>query len=105
MGAATGLLIFLAAILAGPVLHFATMKEIQFTVTEKERVTNRDESYYLIFTDGEVFENTDTLLSLKFNSSDIYGRLKVGETCRATVNWFRVPFLSMYRNIISADCA
>lgn len=77
-------------------------------VIEKERVVTGSgdniQSRYLIFTEQEVFENTDSMLYLKFNSSDIYGRIKRGDVCSFQVYGWRVPFLSMYRNIVSADC-
>lgn len=60
-------------------------------------------SYWIVFTDTEVFKNTDSLYYMKFNSSDIQGRLKIGSTCKIKVNGFRVHGLSMYRNIISVD--
>jgi hypothetical protein len=75
------------------------------TVTDKERVNSDDSSKYLIFGDskteeGLVFENTDALLRGKFNSSNIYSKLKVGNTYEITVVGYRVPFLSWYENII-----
>lgn len=84
-------------------------KTYTVTVTEKERVTqkNGDEytSKYLIFCDGEngeslVFENTDTIFHLKFNSSNVYGQLKEGKQYEITVVGVRIPFLSTYQNII-----
>jgi hypothetical protein len=77
-------------------------------VTGKERITvgsgEGTSSKYLIFTNREVFENTDTILFLKFNSSDVYGAIQPDQTCEFRVVGWRVPFLSMYRNIISASC-
>jgi hypothetical protein len=77
-------------------------------ITGKERITvNSGEgthSKYLIFTNQEVFENTDTILFLKYNSSDIYGAIQPDQTCEFRVVGWRVPFLSMYRNIVSARC-
>lgn len=81
-------------------LSYSTVSYQTITVTEKERITKKETSYYLVFTDGEVFKNEDSLLQLKFNSSDVHSQLKVGGTYSCKVNWFRVPFLSMYRNII-----
>jgi hypothetical protein len=52
----------------------------------------------------EVFENTDSLLSLKFNSADLYGQMREGRVCQATVNGYRISFLSMNRNIIDVQC-
>ena len=96
-------------ILIGALIHFNTMDEVRgVVVTEKERITTGSgeniSSKYLIFTDGEVFENTDSLFALKWNSSDIYGRIKVGQTCDFTVTGWRLPFLSSYRNILTASC-
>ena len=46
-------------------------------VTDKERIQNAKGSYYLIYGfdesgNSKVFQNTDTLLRGKFNSSNIY---------------------------------
>ena len=76
------------------------------TITNKERVNDGESSKYLIFGknpngDTMVFENTDTLLRGKFDSSTIYGNLEIGKTYEITVVGFRVPFLSWYQNIIS----
>lgn len=51
----------------------------------------------------EVFKNSDSLAFFKFNSSDIQQQIDMGKTYRLDVNWVRMPFFSMYRNIISAD--
>jgi hypothetical protein len=70
-------------------------------VTEKERIITADSSKYLIFTEAEVFENTDDFSVLKTNSSDFYARIEKGKTYCFSVVGFRVSFLSWYRNIIS----
>lgn len=99
-----------ASILIGLILMFCctfqyvTKTNVTFTVIEKERVTERRgdsiSSKYLIFTDSEVFQNTDSIFYFKFNSSDIYVKLKKDHTYEAVVYGWRVPFLSMYRNIV-----
>lgn len=77
------------------------------TITDKERINTSDESRYLVFAEiastGEtiVFENTDTFWRFKWNSSDIQGNLKIGETYTVTVVGWRVPFFSWYQNIIA----
>ncbi|NRQ31328.1 hypothetical protein HII36_05675 [Nonomuraea sp. NN258] len=74
------------------------------TVESKERVCeSSSECRYLIFTDRGVYENTDAWLSLKFNSSDIYGALKVGQTYRLKVNGWRVEVTSSYPNILAIE--
>jgi len=91
-------------------IHFATKTLVsEVTIQDKERIVTgtgeTQESKYLIFTDMETFENTDSWLALKFNSSDVYGAIPVGAKCDFTVTGFRVPFLSWYRNILDATCS
>ena len=103
-----------SVVLATPILHYTTMDTISFTVEHRERVISRtsegkSSARYMIWAqvdngNTEVFENTDSLLSLKYNSADLYGQMREGRICEATVNGFRIPFLSMNRNIITAHC-
>jgi hypothetical protein len=76
-------------------------EEVEFKVTSKERIMKNKSSKYLVFTENETFENTDYWLKWKFNSSDIYGKLKEGSSYKATVGGLRWPFFSQYRNIHS----
>ena len=82
------------------------------TITDKERIVEHSgesiSSKYLVFADGEngesyVFENTDCFIRGKWNSSNIQGQLKEGNTYTVTVVGYRVPFLSMYQNIIEVE--
>ena len=69
------------------------------TVRDKERVDGR----YLIYTDKGTFRNTDSWLFLKFSSADMQGKLGVGETFKIKANGWRIPILSKFRNIITAE--
>jgi hypothetical protein len=76
-------------------------------VTDKDRQVKSDgdggvNSKYIVFTDKEVFENTDSLLRGKFNSSDVQGKLQRGCTYDFEVYGFRNHFFSVYRNIVDA---
>ncbi len=77
--------------------QYGTVNTIDFIAVNKERI----ETKYLIFTKNETFKNTDTILHLKFNSSDVYRSIKKGKAYKAKIYGWRVPFLSMYRNILS----
>ncbi len=82
--------------------------EYEVTITDKERIVDGEISKYLVFAEDKqgktvVFENTDALLRLKFDSSDIQGQLKEGHTYKVTVVGYRVSFLSMYQNIIGIE--
>jgi hypothetical protein len=86
--------------------------EYTITVTDKDRIVesndNEVNSKYIVWgktPDGEalVFENTDNVFRLKFNSSNVQGELEIGETYKITVVGIRVPFLSWYENIIKLE--
>ena len=86
--------------------------EYTITVTDKERIYegsgDTSSSKYLVFGDDQngnslVFENTDCFIRGKWNSSNIQGQLKVGNTYKITVIGYRVPFLSWYQNIIKIE--
>ena len=91
-------------LLLGIGFPYWTADTVTITVTDKERVVERSgnsvSSKYLVFTETETFENTDCLARFKFNSSDVQGRLKTGETYTVDVYGWRIPFLSAYRNIV-----
>lgn len=84
--------------------------EYTVTVTDKERVVQNKSSYYLVFTEDKngnvlVFKNDDEPLRGKFDSSNIQGELEIGSTYDIVVVGYRVPFLSMYQNIIEVRSA
>jgi hypothetical protein len=105
---ATGLLF------SNAIIHFATKDSVSFVVEHRERVASRSSdgnstSRYMIWAkmpggDVEVFQNTDSFLSFKFNSADLYGRMQPGRNCDATVNGFRFPLMSWNRNILDVTC-
>ena len=86
--------------------------EYTITVTDKERIYegsgDTSSSKYLVFCDDDngnslVFENTDCFIRGKWNSSNIQGQLKEGNTYKVTVVGYRVSFFSMYQNIIKIE--
>jgi hypothetical protein len=106
----TAILLVVIAVIAVPVMNFTNDHKYTVTITDKERVTTQFakdniDSKYLIYGEDEngktyVFEDTDTLFRGKFNSSDVYGALKEGETYELTVIGFRIHILNWYENII-----
>ena len=98
-----GLLVLM--IVVKPLVFSFNDENYTITVTDKERVADSNNSKYLIFgedDDGKlyVFENTDAWLRGKFDSSDVYGKIKIGSTYEFTVVGYRVPIFSWYKNII-----
>ena len=98
--------IFLIAIfLFGyPTAYYLSSETIEITIKDKERITTGTgediTGKFILYSENEVFENTDSWLFLKFNSADYQNKLEVGKTYKVKVAGWRVPFLSMYRNVV-----
>lgn len=95
----------IVALLLGVVAYsyINSAETISIKVVEKERVQDGESSKYLIFAEEEVFENTDSILFLKWNSSDIYRDLQPGEIYKVKVAGWRISAASSYRNIIKIE--
>ncbi|EOS41766.1 DUF1523 family protein [Lachnospiraceae bacterium JLR.KK009] len=110
------IVVLLIAVLSEVIFSFNDT-EYTVTITGKDRITESSKdsdgnshtsSKYIVFADDEngnslVFENTDCFIRLKFNSSNVQGQLKEGNTYKITVVGYRVPFFSWYQNIIKVD--
>ena len=84
--------------------------DVVVTVTDKDRIVDFDtkESKYLIMGKDEegnpvVYENTDNFIIGKFTSSNFQAGIEIGKTYTFTVVGIRVPYLSMYENIIDYE--
>jgi uncharacterized protein YabE (DUF348 family) len=103
------ILVFAGIIITGLitycVCYYSSVEEITITVTDKERIVETNDgkttSKYLVFSEGETFENQDEIIKWKFNSSDVQGKLKKDSTYTVEVIGWRIPFLSTYRNILT----
>lgn len=97
-------IIAIAALLIGSfAFQRGTKDTVRATVTDKVVKRYDDTDKYLIFTDSETFEITDTIAYGNFRSSDVYGKIKVGETYDFTVCGWRIGFTSSYRNIVEVQ--
>ncbi len=87
------------------VVQLATRDDVTFTIQEKgiKRGSGNSGDKYLLYTDKGVYQNTDSWLALKFRSSDLYGKLKVGRTYDCTAQGLRIPFFSSYKNVLDCD--
>jgi hypothetical protein len=98
-----GGLIFFASITAG---QHSTRNTYDIKVNDKVVDIFGKSSRYLVFTDiintdeQKVFENSDSWLEKKINSSDIQNKLKEEKTYRIETYGWRIPFFSMYENIV-----
>ena len=87
-----------------PFNKVSDMRDVTVTVTDKTVKNDGDDGKYLIFTedkDGNIatFEITVSLIAGRFNSSDVYAAIKVGNTYTFTVGGSRNEFMSWYPNI------
>jgi len=89
-------------------IWFTSAADITIKVTKTDRIVEstgsgqdaKVTSKYLVYTTDETFENTDTWMYGKFNSSDFQGRLIPDKTYKVRVVGWRIPFFSTYRNIV-----
>ena len=72
---------------------------VECTIQDKWVKRNNDVEKYLVSCDEEVYQITDNILYGKFNSSDIYAKLKIDKKYKLTVTGFRSGLLSSYKNI------
>lgn len=87
-----------------PFNKVSNMRKVSVTVTDKAVKNNGNNGKYLIFTEdskGNVatFEVTDSWLAGRFNSSDVYAAIKIGNTYIFTVGGSRNELMSWYPNI------
>lgn len=99
-------IIFVAVLIFGyPIAYYISADDVEIKVTNKERITTgrgeNIDSKFIIYTENEVFENTDSWLFFKFNSSDYQNKIKIGKSYNAKVAGWRIPIFSSYRNIIN----
>ena len=96
-------IVIIGLVAIDPILSYSTKSVVQFTVNDKAAVINNHDSQYLIYTTAGVYEDSDSLWYWKWNSSDVYNQLERGSTYTATVYGFRIPFLSLYKNIVTVS--
>lgn len=105
--------IVLAALLSCVVFIFAIApalnkvwysRQVTVTVMDKGIKNDGEHGRYLIYCKDEtgstqVYQIVDSILKLRFDSSDMYPNLEIGKTYKLTICGKRVPFLSWYPNI------
>lgn len=99
-----GVLIFATFIIYNVAYAFEQGSE-QITIEDKWVKHKGSSAKYLVSsTDGQVFQITDSFIHTRFDSSNLYAKIKPGQTCTLTTQGFRFELLSDYKNIIEATC-
>lgn len=85
---------------------YTKRREVVAVVTDKERVcesstdgTGSQTCRYLVYTDAGTFRLTDSILIGRFDTSDVYGRIRRDRRYRMTVYGWRFGCTSSYPNI------
>jgi len=78
--------------------------KVEVKVTDKTIKRYDDKDNYLIYTNKWVYTIKDSILNWQFRSSDIYWYLEKDKCYSLGLDRFswRIPFLSIYENIVSA---
>jgi hypothetical protein len=96
-----GVIIIIVVIMFFPHFFRNTYK---VTVTNKQIIKRNNVDTYFIYTQMEngkikVFENTNNLLELKFNSSDLYFAMAIDKKYEVKAYGLSIPSLASYQNI------
>jgi Protein of unknown function (DUF1523) len=83
--------------------HGSKVVTVTGVTTKRAMVKGQTKDIYIVFTDDETYENIDSPAYLKFNSSDLQGKLIMTGKFKIEYYGFRVPIFSMYKNIIKAE--
>lgn len=79
----------------------STVEQHEITVKDKRIKYKDDNAKYLISdTDGNVYSVEDSIWFLTFDASNRYAKLQIGKSYIVTTVGWRIPLLSMYKNII-----
>ena len=89
---------------ARPINKASNMRDITVKVTEKAVKNSSENGKYLVFGEDDngtiyTFEITDSLFKMRFDSSDVYAAIKIGNKYIFTVGGSRIKILSWYPNI------
>lgn len=99
--------LFFLAIVSFSVASKLHTEESVITVVNKERLYkgSKDSTSWenFVYTDDDAYVVKDNLLKGHFLAMKVYTAIRPG-TCKVTTTGYRVGFLSMYKNIIKADC-
>ncbi len=96
-------IIFTIVISCTGCVDYFNEQEITCEIQDKWVKRSGESDIYLVQCDDNVYKITDLLFKVKFNSSDIYARLKVGKKYKLGISGYRWKILSQYQNINSYE--
>jgi hypothetical protein len=104
--------VLIGAMAVGSYLIQTHIEHAEINVVSKERllkVTTNDgntssEYQNFVYSDADTYTVRDSLWNGHFTSATVYARIREGSRCRVTLAGYRLGFLSMFQNIIEAEC-
>lgn len=102
------ILLFVLAIIGFTIycvtIEYQNGETIEITVKDKYVKRKGESDLYLVATEeGETYKIEDLFFKGKFNSTDLYNELDIGEKYKVEVTGARIPFFSMYKNINTVE--
>ena len=92
-------IIILLTIIIVPIsLRYVDEKEIDITISDKYTKGERG-TYFVIDENSNAYVVEDLFFIGKFNSTDIYNKLKIGDKYKVKITGVRIHFFSWYQNI------
>lgn len=91
--------------LVGVAIYFGTIEyqneeTIEIIVKDKYIKRSGETDLYLVVSNsGDTYKIEDLLWKGKFNSTDLYNQLDVGNKYKITITGVRLQYFSMYKNI------
>ena len=79
-------------------IDYTNGKDRVIHIKNVTNVTGRNVKY-LVFAKEGVFQNTDMIGFMKFNSSDLQNEMMGKKECKVRTYGYRIHFLSIYPNI------
>lgn len=96
---AISIILLVSICTTGCAYQYMNEKEVVCIVEDKWVKRSNNEDIYLVSCGEEVFKITDLFYKGKFNSSNIYAKLKRGKKYKLTVTGYRMGYFSEYQNI------
>lgn len=97
-------LVILMVLVCSIPFYYSSKEITQIQVSEKTVKYHEGDAKYLVFSEsGDVYQVTDTFMLMHFTASNVYGELKEGKNYTIITYGWRVPILSMYKNIVEVN--
>lgn len=94
------IVVLIAGVVTGLSFDYGNEQILEITVKDKYVKTyDEDGKYLVVDTNNNTYEIEDLLFKGKFNSTDLYNKIDIGETYKITTTGYRMQFFSMYQNI------